>query len=242
MTIDSDSNTRRTFYLWIETGVVLIACVIPYLVTSAADVYGLRGPSALMSFEYRALTSLVDYAGKISLILFIIWRSKDLPARFGLKPYHMGRDLIGAIATCAILLGVNYLFWWTLRAVLSRHDYLAILHSGTPSAYGSASGSPEFLLLALICLASGFAQELLMRAYLIVRFEELTRSTAVTLLMSTALFTCYHGYQGTSGMISAALFGLLLGAIFCRTRRLTPIALAHSMYNFIAISGAIKFF
>jgi len=86
-----------------------------------------------------------------------------------------------------------------------------------------------------MCVASGFMQELVMRAYLITRLEELFDSTFVGFLFSTVLFVSYHGYQGYDGVIYAALFGVVQAIVYCLFRRLAPIATAHSVYNIIAI-------
>jgi membrane protease YdiL (CAAX protease family) len=178
---------------------------------------------------------MIEYAGQIALVLFIIWRSNDPPSRFGLKPFRIGRDLFGGIVICIGLRVAHYLLWWGLRIVLSRNDYWKLVHSGIGSGSDPPFGAFEFALLAVMCLASGFVQELVMRAYLITRFEELLGSTPIAVLLSTVLFMCYHGYQGTAGVIGVALFGLIQAVIFCLFRRLAPIALAHAVNNFIAI-------
>jgi CAAX protease family protein len=110
-----------------------------------------------------------------------------------------------------------------------------LIHSGTGLFYFLPSGPAEFALLALTCAVSGFVQELVMRAYLITRFEELFESKSVAILLSTVLFIGYHGYQGPAGVVSVALFGFILAIVFCLFRRVVPISLAHAIYNFIAI-------
>jgi uncharacterized protein len=92
----------------------------------------------------------------------------------------------------------------------------------------------ECALLAAMCLVSAFAQELIMRGYLIPRFEELIGSTGIALFLSTVLFTCYHGYEGLHAFISVGIAGLIYGAAFCAFRRLTQVTLAHAIYNFVA--------
>jgi membrane protease YdiL (CAAX protease family) len=226
---------RRTTYLWIETGVVLLVCVVPFIARSVADVHGLRPSPAPSPFVYHALLSLFENTGQIAVVLFIIWRSDDPFGRFGLRPFKIGRDLFGGIALCSLLRGTYHLLWWALRISLSRNNYFALVHSGIGSLYSSPSGNQEYILLAIMCVFSGFMQELVMRAYLIVRFEELFESTAVALFLSTVLFTSYHGYQGTGGIIGIAIFGLIQGIAFCLFRRLAPISLAHAINNFIAI-------
>src|SRR5580704_11579413 len=113
MAQESDLNSsRRTHYLWIELAVVLAACLAPWMFTSVADVYGLRGVSSVIPFEYHALNFIVSYTGIIAVILFIIWRSNDPLRRFGVAPFQIGRDLVGGIAIGVILRVVSRLLYW----------------------------------------------------------------------------------------------------------------------------------
>jgi membrane protease YdiL (CAAX protease family) len=234
----SESIARqRTNYLWIEISVVLLFYLVPIIFTSEADMYGLAGKSYPVPFLYHALHFIITNIGQIALVLFILWRSGDSLLRFGLKPFRIGRDLFGGILICAILRIAYHATWWSLRTFLSHDSYFAITHSQSGRGYFPPSGALEFALLAVMCLFSGLAQELVMRAYLITRLEELLASTPMALLFSTMLFIFYHGYEGTGAVIAVAVFGLIQAIIFCLFRRLAPIALAHALNNFIAIGN-----
>ena len=74
-----------------------------------------------------------------------------------------------------------------------------------------------------------------MRGYLLSRFERLSGSTAKSLLLATCLFAAYHAYQGMYGVMSAFVFGFVVGAAFCLVRRLWPVALAHALYDVLLI-------
>lgn len=227
--------SRRTAYLWIETGVVLLTCVLPLIFVSEFDVLGMGGRPEPLPFVYQALRYIVEYTGQIALVLFIIWRSNDPPGKFGLRPFKIGRDLFGGALICALLRGTYHLLWFGLRIVLSRNDYWELAHTGTGLSYHHPSGAPQFALLAVMCLLSGFTQELVMRAYLITRFEELFESTGMAIFLSTLLFTFYHGYQGLAGVIYVILSGTIQAILFGLFRRLAPLALGHALNNFIAI-------
>lgn len=231
---ESEAQCHKT-RLWIETGVVVLVCVLPPIFTSEADVNGLRSWPRPSPFLFHALNSLAQDVGQIALVLFIIWRSNDPLRRFGLVPFKIGKDLIGALLLCALLRGMYHLLWWSLRTFLSRADFLALIHTQRAELYIPPAGFREYLLLAITCLFSGFLQELVMRAFLIVRLEELVQSTFVAALLSTVLFIGYHGYQGLAGVVGVALFGVIQAVVFCIFRRLAPISLAHSINNFIAI-------
>ncbi|MBI3721260.1 MAG: CPBP family intramembrane metalloprotease, partial [Fimbriimonas ginsengisoli] len=79
--------------------------------------------------------------------------------------------------------------------------------------------------------ASGFAQELVTRAYLVTRFELLLRSRAAAVLLSAALFAAYHGYQSTAAVATAMAVGVAYGVAFLLVRRVWPLAIGHALYN-----------
>ena len=96
------------------------------------------------------------------------------------------------------------------------------------------NGSIVFLIL-LASLTNGFTEELVMRSYLIPRFEEVTGSKLFALLVTTILFACYHLYQGLLGVIAAMCMGLIVGWYFQRYRRFWPLAIAHVMMDVIPL-------
>jgi Type II CAAX prenyl endopeptidase Rce1-like len=227
--------SRRTTYLWIETGTILLAYLAPLIFSSEASMYGLGGRRLPVPFVYHSLQFIVSNIGQIAFVLFIIWRSNDPLSLFGIKPFKPAKDLLGGVILCAIQLGAYRLLWWALRHFLSRYNYSLLVYSGSRLLYIRPHGSQEFALLAVMCAASGYVQELVMRAYFLVRFEELFKSTPVAFLLSTVLFIAYHGYQGSGGVIGVALFAIIQATVFCVFRRLTPVAISHAIYNFVVI-------
>ena len=81
-------------------------------------------------------------------------------------------------------------------------------------------------------VANGFAEELVMRAYLITRLERLLGSGSLAVLVSSLLFASYHIYYGPGvTLIHAVLFGLAFGGLYLLLRRVWPLALAHALIN-----------
>lgn len=216
---------------------VVLFYVIPYLFTSEADIYGLLGQRAPLPFRYRAIAEFIENLGQIAVVMFILWRSGDGFTRFGFKPFRFGRDFFGGIAILALMRVTHYLMRWCAHALLSHNLYLIVTQSAAGPGRNLPTGLPEFTLLGAMCLSSGFAQELIMRAFLITRLEELVDSTPLAVFLSTVLFIFYHGYEGYLAVAIIALHGVILAVIFCLFRRLAPLAIAHSAYNFIAFGG-----
>lgn len=230
----SEETRRRHFELWMEVSVVLLVCVVPFLSNSLADIY-LTGYPGYYSFERHALTSFVESTANIALVAFIIWRSKEPLIHFGLRQFRLLPDLSIAIGIWVIYRMIYHLVWVVLPVLLSRENYRELVRYHFEHNYASPTGVREYVLLAAISLANGIAEELVIRAYLIPRLEELLDSTALALLLSTVLFTSYHGYQGTASLIGIAILGLVQGTAFCVFRRFAPVALSHALQDFLAL-------
>jgi len=91
----------------------------------------------------------------------------------------------------------------------------------------------SYVLLIAASLANGFAEELVLRGYLLTRLERLLGSTWAAVLITSLLFACYHLYQGLGPTIGVAAVGLMYGGAFCRVRRLWPLVLAHAATDII---------
>jgi membrane protease YdiL (CAAX protease family) len=230
----SEQKKRRQFELWIETGVVLLVCVAPSLFSSIAAFYQ-PGRLYQNTFLYHAISSLFHSAVDAALVLFIIWRSRDPLASFGLRRFRFVPDVLGGIGVWAIGRGAVRLVWIILPLIIGHENYRYLLWHQSHPSYPPPSGGQEYALLAVYSLAVGFSEELLGRAYLITRLEELLDSKGLALLVSTVLFACLHVYQGDLGVIGAATFGLVQGIVFLLFRRLGPLVVAHGLQDFVAV-------
>ena len=91
----------------------------------------------------------------------------------------------------------------------------------------------EYALMILWCGVSDFGQELVTRAYLVTRFEQLLKSKAVAVLLSAVLFAAYHTYQGPIGVAGSLGMGIVYGIAFLCVRRIWPLAIGHALYNIV---------
>jgi len=63
----------------------------------------------------------------------------------------------------------------------------------------------------------------------------LTGSTALAIVASVALQTSYHLYLGTASALAAGAAFLVSACFYARFRRLTPVILAHGLWNLYVI-------
>ncbi len=94
----------------------------------------------------------------------------------------------------------------------------------------------RFFSLFTGVIANSIAEELVMRAYMIDRFEKLFGNIWVAVIVPALLFGSYHIYLGLiTGFLSATLTGIVYGIYFARYRKLFPIIVAHSIHNLLCI-------
>ena len=137
-----------------------------------------------------------------------------------------------------ILLGVAcFTLTYLIELLSHERTYDEIIE--WPELSVSMSSFYSYNWLAIAIIANSFAEELVMRAYLIDRLEKLFGSTWIAIVLSALLFGSYHIYQGVTGLVCATLMGVVFGIHYSRYRKLLPIVVAHTIYN--VFSYAIYF-
>ena len=218
-----------TRQLWFEVIAVLFLAVIPFLFSAVVVAAGWAHWSH--AFVYQRFSALVCDFQVVLPLLLILKLTKEPWARFGIVRFSWLLDLGTAVVIwlCALIAHD------ALRSILPRSLFAAApvrdaIH------WATQDGLLRFLLLSATCLCTAFAEELVMRGYLLTRLERLLRSTGLAILITAALFGSYHVYQGTIGLVGATAVGLVYGTAFCLQRRLWPVCIAHAMWNFIVMT------
>jgi membrane protease YdiL (CAAX protease family) len=97
---------------------------------------------------------------------------------------------------------------------------------------------PQWIIMPISCVSTGYLEESYFRYYLLNRFRGENKTALFGVILSVILFSFSHFYEGFWGVLNALFAGVLLALIFRRYRRLHGIALAHGLYNaFIYASG-----
>jgi membrane protease YdiL (CAAX protease family) len=228
-------DVQETRALWLEVAAVLLIGVVPDL---WATVTNLIWPETLLRWPvvpesaYLILRSL-EVGG---LTLYLIARSGTPWSEFGIvAPRWVADPLWSMVALIASYFA--YAFYAAGAAALVPAEALTREWERLAGLFPPPSGPGAAALVVLSSVANGFAEELVMRGYLIPRFERLLGSSVVAVLLTSVLFASYHLYQGTFGAGSALVHGLVAGALFCWTRRLWPIAAAHALWDIESLLG-----
>jgi membrane protease YdiL (CAAX protease family) len=217
--------------LWLETAVVLtLAVAFDLLNACALLVWPAETPLAFAQEHVLLLARSLQIGVPV---LYLMYRSGEPWRRFGLRrPRWIVVPLGGAATWVAAFTG--WMLFWPVTSVLVPVGVYNWLGTAVESAFARPQTTPEDALLVVSSCANGFAEELVVRGYLIPRFERLLRSTWKSWLLSTALFASYHLYQGPAGVVHAVIVGLCFGGMFCLTRRLWMVVFAHALADIVA--------
>jgi membrane protease YdiL (CAAX protease family) len=227
-------DPAQRFELRLEIAVALCVVWAPYFLSG---MIGFLWPTDSVEWPFIAesLWQIAGFVPGVAVILYLIHRGNTPWHVHGFRRPRIVVDTAAGFAIwMASLLAVGIVQrFCTIAAGAERWS------SEPPSNYGFAvpSTTADFILLIVLSIAIGFSEELAMRSYLIPRFEQLFRSSATSVFVSSALFASYHLYQGLESAFSILVIGLVYGTAFCMTRRLWPVAIAHAMMDIWAIGA-----
>ncbi len=92
-------------------------------------------------------------------------------------------------------------------------------------------------VLVLAAVSNAVTEEVTMVAYLFTRWRQAGYGVAGIVLVSAVLRGTYHLYQGFGGFAGNIAMGVLLGAVYARTRRVAPLVVAHTLIDVVAFVG-----
>jgi len=212
----SSSVMSESEICW-EVWTVLAVGVIPYLPSILSHEYT-RNLSTPYWIDFLSL--VVNSATVTFVTLYLIHRSGEPFERFGIHPFQTSDLFRGIIFAMAAW--ISYVCWWELTAGIG---------CSTDDLFPVPRSRFDFVLMVIGYGVAGLSEEVITRAYLITRLEQLLKSRFGAVLLAGALFASYHLYQGVGGAFHALLFGLTYGAAFVWIRSVWPLAIGHAFIN-----------
>ncbi len=180
----------------------------------------------------RQFVDIVFGVAPAALVLYLVRRSGEGLAPFGLDTRRLGQDIawgfVGGLGVAAVGLGL-YLgaIWLNVNRFVIPVPPLD--HWWT------------YPVLVLGAARNGLLEEVVVVGYLIPRLGQLGWSRAAALLTSAVLRGSYHLYQGWGGFAGNLLLGLAFGWAFLRWKRTWPLVVAHVTVDVLAGLGYIVF-
>jgi membrane protease YdiL (CAAX protease family) len=183
------------------------------------------------------LLLLIVRSFQVSVPILLILKLRNANwADYGVVKFRPLRDPLEAVGIT--VLGYVALTVLVNGLLMLRFDF-ATEHGVLPgTTVDTEFGLGVLALVVVASCANGFAEELAMRSYLLVRICELSGSKWGAAILITALFAAYHSYQGRYGIVSAVALGGVFAAYFIKTKRLWPIAIAHALVD---VMGLLQF-
>ena len=154
----------------------------------------------------------------LALIWYLLLRARRL------KDWYIApgkKDLFSGLITlpCRLITG------FIVASVSSNIDKSAQMPLYSPST------TPEWIVLCISCISAAYLEESFFRFYILSRRRKFKLNDTSALLLSVALFSICHIYEGPWGFLNSVLSGALLAFIFLRYNSLHGIAIAHGLYN-----------
>ncbi len=182
-----------------------------------------------LSFVLVAVATILRDLGLICLVLYFLWRNRESVSRIGWNFRNRLPD---------VFLGVA-LFFPTFAAAAGLERWLLSVGFKTPATplpELQARGGIGATILGIVLVATvAFAEETIFRGYLILRLRALTESPAAAVVISVAVFSLGHGYEGSAGLITVAFLGLVFALVFLWRRSLVAAMIMHFLQDFLGI-------
>jgi membrane protease YdiL (CAAX protease family) len=177
------------------------------------------------------------------IMLFLIWLGLYLRGQswshFGLsfkKPTFSG--LIRIVLLSFIVLAASIVGYFIGSTIMI--NIAGLPEQADLSSYNYIEGNLPMLILALIgvYIVSSFGEEVIYRAFLINRIEELGSGnkfiTVAAVVVSSVIFGLIHFEWGTTGIVQTGFFGLALALCYIFLKRnLWVLVLAHAYMDTI---------
>lgn len=212
------SEKRRR---WFEVGLVLI---IAFGSSFLYSLYRLKnGPQHDSSVSTLRWTALIVQEVSTLLLLGYVLSRRTLDFRsIGLRWSAMD---VGAGTLLAAVSYVVYAFAYSFI-----HSFQHAM-SGAGSTAREVFGHPPVVMAIAFCLLNPFAEEMVVRAYLMTEVMELTGSTVWAVVVSVVVQFSYHLYYGWAGAISLSFQFLVFALYYSYSRRALPVVLAHGFFD-----------
>jgi membrane protease YdiL (CAAX protease family) len=182
-----------------------------------------------LNFPFVAISTILRDLALVSLILFFIWRNHEPVTWIGWTLKSSRKEI-----SIGILLFIPFAFGTGLLEKALQAAGLSVPSTPLPS-FLAARGIAEFLLAFVLVVIVALAEETIFRGYLILRFKAITSSPLGVALLSAVIFSLGHGYEGSAGVVTVGVMGLVFAFIYMWRQSLVAPVVMHFLQDFIGI-------
>ncbi|MFI5338876.1 MAG: CPBP family intramembrane glutamic endopeptidase [Candidatus Methylomirabilales bacterium] len=182
-----------------------------------------------LGFTFVASSTILRDLGLMGLVLFFAWRNGEPLDR-------IGWTFTGSQREVALGLGLFLPFFFGVGLLGRALEVAGLSAPSTPlPSFLAAKGMTEFVVASVLAAVVALTEETIFRGYLILRFRSITRSSAAAVLLSSLIFSLGHGYEGSAGVVTVGVMGLVLALIYLWRRSLLAPMVMHFLQDFLGI-------
>jgi uncharacterized protein len=182
-----------------------------------------------ISFTLTAVATIMRDLGLVGLILFFLWRNREEVTAVGWTRTNFWADVgLGVIFFPVVFYGAALLE----RLLLS----IGFSVPSSPQPNLQPTPDPVHLVLAIILVTVvAIAEETIFRGYLILRFKAIIKSSGWAVLISAVIFSLGHGYEGTAGVVTVGMLGVVYALAFLWRKSLVMPMTLHFLQDLLSI-------
>ncbi|ARU41872.1 hypothetical protein CCB80_12265 [Armatimonadetes bacterium Uphvl-Ar1] len=225
---EPDEVTRAR---WIQVAVALCLCFVPAWLS---NVYNATNYYPSTPFDNSFASIIANFPTAIAL-LYIAYNGKWTAAQFGLdrlKWQHFGFG----VATC---------FFALIAEFFARTLQFIVLSKFLPQPDGNDLFNPGIFPilpgLVLSLVLNSLVEEISFRGFIDTHLPILLNSPVFGIVISAALFSSYHIYQGWASLFPIFIFGISMAISRKVFESIWPAIIGHTLCNLMIYMGWLNF-
>ncbi len=178
-------------------------------------------------------SQIITDIAAIAAVIYVLFRQERSLFQIGF--YFSKKDFPTSILLASLAYGVYGLSWIFICYGYYFTTGNTLSEPTTKNIEFIKSGITAWSLLAMFI--NPFYEEIIVRAYTMSEIKFLTRSNYLAIVLSVAIQTSYHLYQGVFSALLLAPMFLVYSMYYLQTKRIMPVILAHMYFDLIALIG-----
>jgi membrane protease YdiL (CAAX protease family) len=206
--------------------VVFLFLIVPSLAYSFVATGSASGTGSV-TLPTTAIAIILRDLALVSLVLFFLWHNVEPVKKIGLTLVHGYRDA----AIALILFPPLFYLMLRLDTYLTGIGFSNVWEATAPVT----TGIPDPVLAIVLVIVVAIAEETIFRGYLMLRLEGISGSIAVAVVFSSVIFAIGHGYEGSAGVITVGIMGLIFALIYAWRKSLVAPIILHFLQDLTVI-------
>jgi membrane protease YdiL (CAAX protease family) len=211
-------------------GLVLFVSFGHFILSSTYSLMRATGPADSQQRAARLVAALIAEVGSLAVLWYVLsaqgrsWKNIGWNFEWMDVPRAIGLVFGSTLAT--------YFVWIPVQIAYRSYFGHYLVRKSMHGYFGFGISA---LSIAFLCL-NPFFEELIVRGYLMSETIDLSGSGVLAVLVSIALQTSYHLYQGFANAFVVTIIFAVFSVYFWKTRRIAPVILAHLCVDAYALA------